>query len=90
MDNLILVDSIIKYLQKDFQHQNVHVKAFPGYNRVRVILDIGDMIECTYCKEWYHDCCIKIPKKYFTNEALDYICSKVCQIMSDKSISLSY
>ena len=50
----------------------------------------GDMIECTYCKEWYHDCCRKIPKKYFTNEALDYFCSKVCHIESDKSMSLSY
>ena len=50
----------------------------------------GDMIECAYCKEWYHDCCRKIPKKYFTNEALDYFCSKVCKIESDKSISLSY
>ena len=50
----------------------------------------GDMIECTYCKEWYHDCCRKIPKKYFTDEALDYFCSKVCQIDSDKSMSLSY
>ena len=29
--------------------------------------------------EWYHDCCRKIPKKYFTNKALDYFCSKVCQ-----------
>ena len=36
----------------------------------------GDMIECTYCKEWYHDCCRKVPKKYFTNEALDYFCQK--------------
>ena len=41
-------------------------------------------------QEWYHDCCRKIPKKYFTNEALDYFCSKVCQIESDKSMSLSY
>ena len=22
----------------------------------------GDMIECPYCKEGYHDCCRKIPK----------------------------
>ena len=50
----------------------------------------GDMIECTYCKEWYHDCYRKIPKKYFTNEALDYFCSKVCKIELDKSMSLSY
>ena len=38
----------------------------------------GHMIECTYCKEWYHDCYRKIP------------CSKVCQTESDKSMSLSY
>ena len=31
-----------------------------------------------------------IPKKYFTNEALDYFCSKVCKIEQDKSMSLSY
>ena len=29
-----------------------------------------------------------IPKKYFTNEALDYFCSKVCKIEQDKSMSL--
>ena len=23
----------------------------------------GNMIECTQRKEWYHDCCKKIPKK---------------------------
>ena len=22
----------------------------------------GDMIDCTHCKEWFHDCCKKIPK----------------------------
>ena len=32
MATLILGDSIIKYLQKDFVHKNVQVKAFPGYN----------------------------------------------------------
>ena len=36
MDTLILGDSIIKYLQKDFVHKNVHVKAFPGYNISRL------------------------------------------------------
>ena len=34
-------------------------------------------------------CCRKIPK-IFTNEALDYFCSKVCKIEADKEISLSY
>ena len=29
-----------------------------------------------------------IPKKYFTNEALDYFCSKVCKIEQDKSYIL--
>ena len=32
----------------------------------------------------------KFLKKYFTNEALDYFCSKVCKIESDKAVSLSY
>ena len=36
MDTLILGDSIIKYLQKDFVHKNVQVKAFPGYNISRL------------------------------------------------------
>ena len=31
MDTLILQETIIKYLQNDFVHKNVHVKAFPGY-----------------------------------------------------------
>ena len=31
-----------------------------------------------------------IPKKYFTNEALDYFSSKVCKTEQDKSMSLSY
>ena len=22
----------------------------------------GDMIECTHCKEWFHDCCKKFPR----------------------------
>ena len=35
-----------------------------------------------------NDCCRKYPKKYFTTEVLDYFCSKVCQIESDKSMSL--
>ena len=24
----------------------------------------GDMIECTHCTEWFHDCCKKIPKHF--------------------------
>ena len=42
------------------------------------------MIEC---KEWYHECYRKIPKKYYTNEALDFVCSKLCKLESDKSLS---
>ena len=32
----------------------------------------GDMIECTLCKEWFHDCCKNTPKKYFKIDSLDY------------------
>ena len=34
--------------------------------------------------------CGKISKIYFTNEALDYFCSKVCKTESNKSKSLLY
>ena len=50
----------------------------------------GDMIECTHCKEWFHDCCKKNPKKYFKIDSLDYFCSKICKVNSNKSMSLSY
>ena len=50
----------------------------------------GDMIECTHCKEWFHDCCKKNPKKYFKIDSLDYFCSKICKVKSNKSMSLSY
>ena len=49
----------------------------------------GDMIErTTHCKEWFHDCCKIIPKKYFKIDSLDYFC-KICEVNLNKSMSLS-
>ena len=49
-----------------------------------------NMIECTQCKEWYHDCCKEIPKKYFKIDSIDYFCSKLCKSNANKSLSLAY
>ena len=52
----------------------------------------GDMKECTHCKKCFHDCCKKIIKKYrsIKIDCLDYFCSKICKVNSNKHMSLSY
>ena len=60
-------------------------KDFNEINCLNTIFTKAKVLLCTFHvikyikgkgKEWYHECCRKIPKKYFTNEALDYFCQK--------------